>query len=189
MKLDPVAVGSLQTTEVWGHGRQWWLESCFLPEGVAREPGNSGWELGPRGSWRQERSQGAPHPTLSLLSLPDFCSLASCPNSCVRMPTGRFFTVVGWEGPGPSLGEEWPALLTCGVAVGSQPPPPLSLRCRWDLLAAQTHPSLLHGKDQRDGNVEDTPGGTRDDRSIRGPEHSRGFTYVFPHVGPFGMNT
>lgn len=124
MKLDPVAVGSLQTTEVWGHGRQWWLESCFLPEGVAREPGNSGWELGPRGSWRQERSQGAPHPTLSLLSLPDFCSLASCPNSCVRMPTGWFFTVVGWEGPGPSLGEEWPALLTCGVAVGSQPPPP-----------------------------------------------------------------
>lgn len=126
MKLDPVAVGSLQTTEVWGHGRQWWLESCFLPEGVAREPGNSGWELGPRGSWRQERSQGAPHPTLSLLSLPDFCSLASCPNSCVRMPTGRFFTVVGWEGPGPSLGEEWPALLTCGVAVGSQHPPPFS---------------------------------------------------------------
>ena len=34
--------------------------------------------------------------------------------------------MVGWEGPGPSLGEEWCALLTCGVAVGSQAPLPCS---------------------------------------------------------------
>lgn len=56
----------------------------------------------------------------------------------------------------------------------------LAFRCRWDLLAAHPHPSLslLHGKDWRDGNMEDTPGGTRDNRSIWGPERSRGFTYI-----------
>lgn len=66
---------------------------------------------------------------------------------------------------------------------GSQAPL-LAPRCIWDLLAAHPHPSLLHGKDQRDGKVEDAPGGTRDYRNIWGPGWSRGFAYVFHTWGP-----
>lgn len=191
MMLDPVAVGSLQTTEVWGHGRQWWLESCFLPEGVAREPGNSGWELGPWGSWRQELSQGARHPTPSLLSLPDFCSSASCPSSCVRMPTGWFFPVVGWEGPGPSPGEEWHALLTCGVVVGSQHPTPPCFQVPLG-PPGRTSPSILI-LTPREG-LERQERGGHPRRNQRQQEHLGARTFKrfhlhLPHVGPFGMKT
>lgn len=82
-------------------------------------------------------------------------------------------------------------MLTCGVAVGSQAPL-LAPRCRWDLLAAHPHPSLLYGKDQRDGKVEDTPGGTRDYRRLQrlqGARMVKRFRLLFPHVGLFGMKT